>query len=258
MNKDDFPPIFHAPNPIFDDSSIGASLYVARPDSLEAVRDQVPDNYYDFYKNIDARLADISRHARIKEVAAWIDSLASCLKLLEIHDNDFFNRDKPVFSKYYIQFTKHHRYSEWKDQSPSYGINLELVDTPVGHLPEALQDVYKLGALWLFGVPCSGYFYHPRNIQKALDEEYLGEYISDEEFRDLNYPLDELMVFYADSGCWLMYDKAENVYCGGVECGDFYRSSKKLPEVIAIIFTELLHSDERRLSIECFAPRDED
>ena len=39
------------------------------------------------------------------------------------------------------------------------------------------------------------------------------------------------------------------------ECGDFYKSSKKLDEVLSIIFSRLLIEGDR-LSIESFAPKD--
>ena len=101
-----------------------------------------------------------------------------------------------------------------------------------------------MGAIWLFGIPCSGFFYPPRIIQKALDEEYLSDYIDDPVHWQKGYPMEELMVFYDNSGAYLMYDAQENVYCGGVECGDFYKSSLKLDAVIDRVFAQILAQKE--------------
>lgn len=250
MDPSQFPANFHHPNPIHDGQP--NSLYIFDISSVES--NTLPPNYYSFYNNIDSNLQSLIKNSSNKAFAKWLESLTHTTKLLEVHDNDFFNQRERQFSNHYLQFTDHHAYDDWQQQYPSYGYNIELVEEDVSDLPASLQEVYALGMIWLFGVPNSGFFYHPRDIKNALDEPYLGEYISDEAFENLNYPLADLKVFYTDSACWLMYDSEENVYCGGVECGDFYKSSKKLDDVISTIFTQLLIEGDR-LSIESFAPK---
>ncbi|MGH1335155.1 MAG: hypothetical protein ACRBFS_03440 [Aureispira sp.] len=256
MNNNTFPSSFQAPNPIFDDGTIGNSIYITDIKGLEKEKDKIDPNYSSFFQNIDSSLINLSNSTQNKELAEWIKSLIAKKKLLEVHNNGFFNQEKMQFSNLYIQYTDYKNYNDWQDHYPSYGINIELVNNNLSNLPNSLKEVYNVGAIWIFGIPCSGYFYHPRDIKNALDEEYLKEFISDDLYKQLNYPLKELKVFYTDSGCWLMYDNEENVYCGGVECGDFYKSSKKLTEVISIIFTKLLNNDEK-LNIESFAPKNE-
>lgn len=257
MNHDSFPACFEAPNPIFDDGSIGASVYISREEGLESPGKQADQIYVDFFGNIDAKLSRLADSLQIPGLVNWIRSLTGKTKLLEIHNNDFFNRNERIFSNCYIQFSDSPNFKDWQARFPSYGMSLELLDRDLSDLPAPLQEVYSLGVLWLYGIPCSGFFYHPDKIKKALEEEYLGDFISDEGYKGLNYPLDELKVFFTDSACWLMYDEAENVYCGGVECGDFYRSSKKLAEVVDNIFSQLMAGQER-FPIEGFAPKAEE
>jgi len=117
-----------------------------------------------------------------------------------------------------------------------------------------LQEVYKIGRLHLQGgISCSGHFYHPNNIKPVMDEEYLSNFLADGYYQKSKDVIDQLKVFYDDSATWLMYDSEENVYCGGFECGDFYKSSKKLDEVLDIIFTKLINEED--LYVETFAPR---
>ena len=254
MNPHDFPPSFHAPNPFGGNEPDALSLYIHDPAALSDAGPGVPSQYRQFLTQADAQLSQLARNAHNQEFAAWLEAQRSATILLEVHANADFDQGSGLFSDHYIQFSAIQDFEEWKQTFPSYGFAVELVDEPLDHLPQPLQEVYRLGTLWLYGAGTSGYFYPPRHIKPALQEEYLGEFISDSLYFPLNYPMEELMVFYTDSGCWLMYDQDERVYCGGVECGDFYRSSQDLDHVIGNIFRTLRLGQDNR-SIEAFAPR---
>ena len=253
MNPSTFPPSFQAPNPIGGDELAPPSLYIHDPAALKDVDVSVPPQYARFLEQADTQLAQLAHNAHNQEFAAWLEAQRSATILLEVHENAAFDQGTGLFSDHYIQFSGTKDYQEWKRSYPSYGVSVELIQEPLDQLPKPLQEVYRLGVLWLYGPPQSGYFYHPRHIKPALQEEYLGEYISDSLYIPLNYPMEDLMVFYTDSNCWLMYDKAGHVYCGGVECGDFYRSSQDLEQVIGNVFRALRMGEG--LSIEGFAPR---
>lgn len=254
MNPSDFPPTFQAPNPIGGDELGEPSLYIHDPATLRDADVAVPPQYAQFLTHADTQLAQLARNAHNREFAAWLEAQRSATILLEVHTNAKFGLGRDLVSDHYIQFSAIKDYQDWKRSYPSYGVSVELLQEPLDHLPKPLQEVYGLGVLWLYGPPQSGFFYRPHAIKPALQEEYLSEFISDSLYFPLNYPMEELMVFYTDSGCWLMYDKAEHVYCGGVECGDFYRSSQDLEQVIGNIF-HALRMGKGELSIEAFAPR---
>lgn len=244
-----FPVQFKGRNPIYD--RMPESIYIRDKNEMLKIAREIPQIYLDFFHQLDFNLSLIASQITNEELSSWIISLKEQTGLLEIHDNSKLKRND-----FFIQFTKYNNLEEWSQSYPSYGITLELIDTAniPEYLPRSLAELYGFGRLYLQGgISCSGYFYHPDEIKLAVNEEWLCDYISDDYYMDLGYPIKDLMVFYTDSGCWLMYDQYEHVYCGGIECGDFYKSSKNLREVISIIFSKLSNNNE--LSIEGIAPK---
>lgn len=241
-NTDRFPTSCHYPHP-FGVKGVPMSMYISSSRHLPSPLSKTEEVYFNYFKNIDHHLLEYSQIVKNAALSNWVQSLSNTNKTLQIHDQTSFNKGTRYFPSYVISIN---------DQ-----VDLELIidKNQLKNVPPPLSEVYKLGRLWINGgFSSSGYFYHPANIQPALqEEEWLSDYISDKDYQSLGYPLEKLKAFYTDSGCWLMYNDEENVYCGGVECGDFYKSSKKLAEVISIIFTKLINQEH--LVIEQFAPK---
>lgn len=242
-----FPDFCYAPHPL-GVGNIPNSIYIQDSSLLPNPINPEEEMYFNFFSNFDSVIENISHNTQNKELSYWIDSLKQSNKILSIHNQDFFIANS-------VKQERHRDFPEYLI-SINNNIDLELIDNDklLEELPKPLQEVYKFGRLWINGgFSASGYFYHPCQIKKAIVEEWLKECILDEHYKA--FPIEELMVFYTESGCWLMYDKNENVYCGGVECGGFYKSTKKLNEVISIIFSKLTNNE--KLIIERFAPKHE-
>ena len=243
-----FPPKFQGDNIIFDDGYNQKSFYISNNQALEEEKPKVDKLYYEYYKNLESNLSHKISHIKNKALARYVQSLISKTKILGIHDNDRFN-----CSNFYIHFTDLKNTTEWKNEFPSYGPLLELLSIEkIDHLPPPLQELYSIGVLHINFIPEIG-FHHPKNIKKAKEVEFLGEYITSDTFRSRNFPINQLMSFYSQDGCWLMYDQNENVYCAGVECADFYKSSFKLDEVVSNIFSMAFNNIFT--SIEAKAPK---
>lgn len=241
------PAVFYGKNPI--EVSSEQSVYITAEAGLEKEQHRVPALYADFFKQAEARLRLLSASVKNKAFSEWLGRLAPVPCILEVHDYEaFFEGEK---SSWFIRFPEKEMKGADEYFNHPDALSLELTDADTAHLPQPLRELYQLGILYFYGYLSAGYFYHPRNIKKAVDEEFLSDYIQDEVYKSMNYPVSELMVFFADlHGSFLMYDADGRVYAAG---SDFYRSSKNLDEVITILFTSLLKG-ERRLNVERIAP----
>lgn len=249
-----FPPLFQNMSPLAPD--FADSVYISDIASIDKSPRPVPTLYKQVFQNLEQHLTKLVAKAKNKGFKKWLASLSEQYCLLELHNYSLIAPEYNNYSDCYLQFTKYGNYAAWQQLFPSYGLALELIPEEAipDSIPQALREVYQLGKLYIQGgFFCSGSFYHPKDIKMPLQEEYLADFFADGYYQEQGFDLDKLLVFYEDSGCWLMYDSEENVYCGGFECGDFYKSSKKLDEVIEIIFTKLLN--EENLVIEYFAPK---
>lgn len=249
-----FPPIIRGMSPFHPD--MPETVYISDWEAANYSGRVVPRPYSEFIQEPDASLARAAKKVQNPALREWILSLEAQSTLLEIHDNSQIRIPGRVFGDFYIQFHSWENEEEWRQKFPSFGITLELLpDSSIpDSLPAPLRDLFQFGRIYLNGsISSSGFFYHPEEIKPVREEEWLWEFVSDTLYQSLGYPLEDLKAFYTDSGCWLMYDSDEQVYCGGVECGDFYRSSMNLEEVMENIFR--LATEGKTGVIEAFAPK---
>jgi|GEM_PF-4009140 len=209
----------------------------------------MPTRYRRFLQDAQAILDSIAEPMTLPALKTWTRSLAQYPVNLEYHQ--YWNEGAE--EAHMVGFSLHEDVDAPLNSYPGATLHLELLEAekvPSG-TPLALQEVYTLGKLWLFGFSASGYFMRPENLKLASEVEYLKDYLEDYKASGSIVP-DDLVAFYTDSGCWLMYDEEETVYCGGVECGDFWNSGLKIDTVINTVFQRML--DGERIFIESFAP----
>jgi hypothetical protein len=223
-----FPKEFYRENPFAP--GIPNSIVIPEHYNLPDPLSERESLYFNYFENIDNHLESMSAAATIEQFSNWLQSLKARPKNLVIHDIERFDSNND-FSNYYIEFDNKYEVELLSDEVLIRTLNL----------PKPLQEVYKFGIIWVGGVPVQRSFCHPKNIQPANNIEELIDFINDQKdwVKNLGIPINELKTFYVDSGCWLMYDRNEIVYCGGYECGDFYRTTKNLEETIEMIFKTL-------------------
>jgi hypothetical protein len=233
MDKKRFPKALYRENPFAP--RIPDSIIIPYGYSLPDPMSDKEALYFDYFKNIDNYLENISEDVSSEYFSRWLKSLKDVPKSLMIHDIEQYDPNG-TYSNFYIGFDNKYE--------------LELISNEylirILNLPKPLQDVFKFGKIWVRGVPLQRYFCHPKEVIKINKEEDLIDFINCPEngIRELGFPIDELKTFYVDSGCWLMYDKKEVVYCGGYECGDFYRTSQNLEETVNLIFKGFIEYSE--------------
>lgn len=213
-----------------------------------------PAPYRQFLVHRDSVLDRLAADLSIPSLREWVLSLKGRSVVLERHAYGIL----PQGPEFLVGLSDWAHFGEWKNHWPGTGESLELVmpEEIPGDLPQALQEVYSVGRLYLFGFPSSGFFLHPSEIRDALEVEYLGDYLRDyaEGFPEVQ--VTGLKAYYADSGCWLMYDESGRVHCGGVECGQVYASGLTVEAVVERMFAQLLAGG--RMNIESFAPAPEE
>ena len=223
-----FPEIFYQENPFSPD--IPDSIVIPQGQDLPEPISEKEAAYFNYFQTIDERLKNLARETRIEHFSEWIKRLNETPKTLVIHDIERFDPSDD-FSNYYINFNNQYDLELISDEFLIRTLNL----------PKSLQEVLKLGKIWVEGVPLQRCFCHPKDVKPANKEEGLQYFIENSEdlISEKGIPIADLKTFYVDSGCWLMYDNNEIVYCGGYECGDFYKTSQNLEETINRIFKKL-------------------
>ncbi|MEM7037512.1 MAG: hypothetical protein AAF570_11065 [Bacteroidota bacterium] len=246
----EFPPYFEFAHP-YGPEDLPHSGYITSPKGLsDPAAPEIAPAYADFFQHAPQRLQALAQSVENPEFAQWLDSLAQMDVLLETHGYD----PLPPGPRHILGFHDLPNFTEWQNNWPCYGISVILVDSAdvPETVPAALREVYRLGAVWIWGWPGSGNFLNPDELLPVPQVEYIGDYMRDC-YPDSSLNFEEIIPFYSDSGCWLMYDKSETVYCGGVECGECWNSGLKLDTVIANIFRGLRTG--ARNNIESFAPK---
>jgi len=241
--KEKFPPHFYYQHP-YGVEDMPQSLYItdtAFLDSPEYERLSFPANYTSFFNDPGKAIGELAGSSKSKPFSKWLKTLPGKKVILESHQSN----DPP----HCIQFTEFKHFDDWKEHWPSFGITVALHDAKkdLSHLPEPLKEIYRFGRIHLYSFFCSGGFLDPAEIKpiakmKNEDGEYLRECAGHyQERSDAHLDLDSLRPFYDDSGCFLLVDQKENIWVGGVECGDLYGTPYKLQEVLDRLF-ELLQS----------------
>lgn len=238
-----------APRPLGPDD-LPIVQYFSDSEDLKNVPEEVmPANYQRYLVDPSSILDSIASKMTLPALQAWTRSLVQYPVTLEYHQ--YWRQG--VKETQVVGFAMHEDVDAPLHSYQGPTVHLELVppETIPDTIPVALQELYTLGKVWLFGFSASGFFFGPENLEPASQVEYLNEYLK--EYKELGKTVpDDLIPFYTDSACWLMYDKEETVYCGGVECGNFWNSGLKIDTVVNTVFQRML--DKERLYIEAFAP----
>lgn len=223
-----FPRKFYRENPFSPE--IPDSIYIPQGQDLPEPTSEKEATYFNYFKTIDNRLKNLASETPIAHLSEWIKRLNESPKTLVIHDIEQFDSGDS-FSNYYISFNSQYELELIPDEF--------LMRTP--NLPKSLQEVLKLGKIWLGGVPLQRCFCHPKDVKSISKDGDIQYFIDNSEgiINEKGIPIADLKAFYVDSGCWLFYDSNEIVYFGGYECGDFYKTSQNLEETINMIFMRL-------------------
>ncbi len=240
--KTEFPSSFYYDHPIGLED-MPQSFYITDARFLDSPGFEelhFPGNYRAFFEDPGKMIGELTGSSKSKEFSQWLKKLAEKTIILERHFHE--GQELPSYG---IQFTDLRYYNEWKAQWPSFGITVVLDDgQDLSQLPEPLREIYRFGQIYLYSTCASGNFLPPAEIipiarmkEPGYDAEYLRETAREYQRRsDASLDLNNLRPFYVDSGTYLLFDKNESVWIGGIEGGDLYGTDYKLQETLDKLF----------------------
>jgi hypothetical protein len=197
----------------------------------------IDDKTRHFFLNYKEELIKFSKSVASKYVRAWIESLLdkNCfLTVILRGKSSITTNEEFVDSGSYVIFQNDH--PEWIHSGTCFDFESRL-HNPAAYHPALLELLKFAGfgfSYWYGGAKLLGL--GEANI--ASDQPHLTHWLSGFEEDNIYIPVSELRIIYQDyCGSHFMCDNNNNIWCGGYEEGDFWKTELTMERLIDSIFS---------------------